>query len=132
VFYYNEDLDMPLWRNAGSTTYYDALMNKIRLTKTTLTVTGGSVTLTRSYHTLDTVGGTAAASDVNTIERTNDISLAYISTLNNARDITLKHNVDNILCDGAADIVLDSVSDKVLLLWDQLNSKWCASKVVSV
>ncbi len=56
----------------------------------------------------------------------------YISTVNGARDVTLKHATGNIQCNGTVDIVLDSVSDKALLLWDQIGSYWCASKVGAI
>ena len=88
---------------------------------TELTIAGGKITVTGSYHRVDTQDDNTT-DDLNTI---NGGSLGVILLLRSAvdaRDIVLKDAVDNIRLAGGADFTLDDVGDTILLF--RTNSVW--------
>jgi hypothetical protein len=103
---------------AGTST----LNGKVSLgTQTELTIAAGAITVTRSYHTVDTTGD-VASSDLETINGGIDGMILVLQANNSARTVVVKNNVGNILC--GADFSLDNVADTITLLYDGTNSKW--------
>lgn len=93
---------------------------------TTLTIAGGSVTPTQTFHRIDTEGA-AATDDLDTIAAGADGQGLYIRPANDARTVVVKHNTNNILCAGKRDIALDDIDDWCVLIYDSNQSKWLAS-----
>lgn len=93
-----------------------------------LTISGGSVTPTQNWHTVDTEGS-AASDDLDTIAATNvtDGFVLFLRQANDARDVTLKHGTGNISCPGGVDIALADTTQVVMLIYDGTLTKWLAS-----
>ena len=72
---------------------------------------------------MDTQGG-AATDDLDTINGGSDGDLLILSTLDNARDVVVKHNTGNILLSGAADRTLSNVNKRLVLLYDSTAAAW--------
>jgi hypothetical protein len=88
-----------------------------------LTIASDALTVTASYHIID---GETAPDNLSTINGGLDGAILFLHTLDSARDVTIKHNVGNILCNGAADILLDTRTDYALLFYDSARAKWIA------
>ena len=82
---------------------------------TELTIAGGIVTATQSYHTLDTEAD-AASDDLDTISGLVDGQFAVFRIENSGRNVVLKSGAGNIFCPGGADITLDATTDAVLAM----------------
>jgi DUF4097 and DUF4098 domain-containing protein YvlB len=82
-----------------------------------LTISSGTITISRNVHYVDTEGA-AATDDLDSISGGDDHWLLFLRTANDARDVVIKHNTGNIRCSGALDITLSSTSDVALLLHD--------------
>jgi hypothetical protein len=67
----------------------------------------------------------AATDDLSTISNPTDGQIITLETTANARDVTVKHGVGNIRLAGAADFVLDTVSDSITLIYKSNVSFWC-------
>lgn len=80
----------------------------------TLTIASGAVTITRTRHLIDTEGA-AASDDLETINGGAEGDVLYISIVNNARTVTVKHATGNIYLASAADLLADN-TNKVLKL----------------
>ncbi len=80
---------------------------------TSLVISNGSITVTGSYHLVDTEGATPT-DDLTTINGGSNGQLLFLRTTNNARDVTLKTGTGNLLL--GADIILGNISDVVILL----------------
>ena len=90
-------------------------------TSTELTISAGSVTATRRYHTIDTEAG-AGTDDLVTINYTGfagDILL--IAAANSARTVVVKHGTGNIRLNAGADFNLDNTLDTLILFYDGIN-----------
>lgn len=88
-----------------------------------LTIAAGEITITGSRHTVDTEGE-VAADDLDTINGSADGKYLTLSIEDDSRDVTIKHNTGNIVLTGAADVILDKVSDTILLQYDATQDKW--------
>lgn len=97
---------------------------KLILTKgLNLVIASGSITVTHSYHIVDTEGG-AATDDLTNINGGVDGQILVIRSLTFSRDITIKHNAGNILLSGLTDKILDNIADKITLIYDGALDKW--------
>lgn len=99
--------------------------------KSALTLSSGAITVTQNWHTI--TSETAAVDDLDTITAstigTTDTADGFVLFLKMAVStyaITLKHNTGNIICPGAADIVLSDNAQVVCLIYDNTNEKWLA------
>jgi len=101
----------------------DAMLEgKLRLTSPTeLTIAGGAITVTKSYHTVDTQGE-APADDLVTINGGTDGMMLIIRTVNSGRDITIK-DTGNILL-RAADRVMGLNNYTAAMIYDSTLGKW--------
>ena len=88
-----------------------------------VTIASDAITVTHSYHIVDTEAA-GATDNLSTISGGVDGMVIVLRQLSSARDITVKHNIGNILLSGAADRVLDNLSDKITLFYDSAAAKW--------
>lgn len=93
-----------------------------------LTISGGVITPTQNWHSVDTEGS-AASDDLDTIQTTYvaDGFLLYLRQANDARDVTLKHGTGNIQCPGGVDMVLADATQVVALIYNASSAKWLAA-----
>jgi len=78
-----------------------------------LTIAGGVITVTHSFHRVDTEGA-AAADDLDTIYGGVNGSLLILGQVAAAQDVTLTNNTDNLRLAG--DFTLDTISSKIMLV----------------
>ena len=90
---------------------------------TELTIAIGAITVTQTFHTVDTEGD-AASDDLDTINGGSDGRLIVLKPINDARTVVVKHNTGNIWLQGKADISLDDISDGLMLVYSATDSKW--------
>lgn len=90
---------------------------------TTLTISAGAVTPTGNYHLLDTESA-AASDNLDTITGTGEAWLLFLRTTADARDVTIRHGVGNIVNAGAQDIILGTAADLAVGLFDETLNKW--------
>lgn len=82
-----------------------------------LTIASGVITVTSSYHTVDTESD-ASTDDLNTINGGQiDGQLLILRSRDNARDTTVKHNTGNIRLDGGVDFVFITTRYVIGLMW---------------
>jgi len=92
-----------------------------------LTISGGVVTKTQSYHTIDTeLDG--ATDDLDTINGGSAGDVLIFSPNHTDRTVVVKTGTGNILCD--ADITLDTSTEYVVLIYDGSNWQLLAKRVV--
>ena len=93
-------------------------------TATELTIATGAVTVTQSFHTIDTESD-AATDDLDTITASGTAGeVIIIHPANAARTIVLTHGVGNILCAAETEITLSDVHHYALCVYDGTN--WMA------
>lgn len=101
--------------------------DQLRLnTVSEVTIATGAITISQSYHTVDTEAD-AATDDLDTISGGSAGDILYITTVNDARDVTLRHAVGNILTWDGSNLALDNTRKCAELIYDGTN--W---RVVSV
>lgn len=101
--------------------------DQLRLnTATELTIATGAITVTKSYHQVDTESD-AASDDLDTISGGAAGDILYITSANDSRTVTVRHNTGNILSWDGNNISLDNTRKCLELLFDGTN--W---RVVSV
>ena len=83
-----------------------------------LTIVGTGVAITQTYHTIDTVGGAAAESNLDTIGGGADGRILILRAEHTNRTVVLKHSANLIL---GADIYLDDTDKYVALICDGTN-----------
>jgi len=89
---------------------------------TELTIDGaGAITVTGSYHTVDGAGD--AVDDLVTINGGADGMILVLQAEHIARQITVKETGNISLT--VADFVLNSLKDKITLIYDATTVKWC-------
>jgi hypothetical protein len=86
--------------------------------ETELTISGGEITVTQSYHDVDTQGG-AASDDLDTINGGNIGSFLVLRPENAARTVVLKDATGNLVLAG--DFTMDHRSDMILLIFGGTN-----------
>ena len=89
-------------------------------TPTEITIAGGVVSVTRTYHSINGQGD--AADDLDTINGGADGDLLILRAHALANDITLKDGTGNLSIAG--DCVLDHRRDTITLLYDDTLSEW--------
>lgn len=91
----------------------------------TLTIAAGIATLTNvgSNYLLDTEGS-AATDDLDTINTGVQGLVIIVGSTASARNVILKHNTGNIYNPAGFDIVLETVNQKVTLIYDSTLVKW--------
>ena len=82
-------------------------------TGSTLTISGGVITVTESFHRIDTEGG-AATDNLDTINGGSPGDLLILASFSNARDPTLKDATGNL--NLAGDFTLNTLADTITLL----------------
>jgi len=81
---------------------------------TNLTISGGQITTTRSFHAVDTEGA-AATDDLTKINGGAAGSLLILKSVNNARDVVVKDGAFIYLA-GSVDFTLTNIYDRLLLM----------------
>lgn len=82
-------------------------------TGSTLTISGGKITVTESFHRIDTEGG-AATDNLDTINGGSTGDLLVLASVANARDPTLKDSAGNLRLNG--DCTLTTFQDTITLV----------------
>lgn len=90
---------------------------------TTLTIASGVVTVTQNYHRLDTESS-AASDNLDTISGGVAGMLCFFKSVDSARDVIIRHAVDNIQCAGGANITLGESYEVAIAIYDGGSSKW--------
>lgn len=85
-----------------------------------LTISGGAVTVTQGFHTIDTESD-AATDDLDTINGAQAGQLLVLKSAADARDPTLKDGTGNLRLAG--DFTLTTTDDSITLIYDGTN--WC-------
>lgn len=89
----------------------------------TLTLATGAVTVTGAYHFIDTEAS-AASDDLDTINGGANGQILVLQSVNNSRDVVVKHNTGNILLGGGSDITLGTTTDSIVLMYNATLTKW--------
>lgn len=82
-------------------------------TGSTLTISGGAITVTESFHRIDTEGS-AATDNLDTINGGSTGDLLILASIANARDPTLKDTTGNL--NLAGDFTLSTIADTITLI----------------
>lgn len=99
----------------------DNAISTIKLpTSTELTLAADTITVTQSYHTVDTQDN-AATDNLGTINGGTEGMILYLRAEDSARTIVVQHGMGNILC-GGADKSLDVALDIIVLVY--MDSWW--------
>lgn len=93
----------------GEVTFKDA---------TELTLSGDAITVTQSYHTVDTESDDAT-DDLSTINGGAAGQILILKPANGGRDVVVKHAVGNIQC--GSDFTMDNANDTIALIFDGSN-----------
>jgi len=86
-----------------------------------LTIATDAITVTGSYHTVDTQGD-ASTDDLSTISGGVDGMIVVLQAENTARDVVVKDSVGNIQCAG--DFTMDNTQDTITLLYSAALTAW--------
>jgi hypothetical protein len=86
-----------------------------------LTIASGAITVTGSYHRVDTEGD-GATDDLTTINGGIDGMRLVLRAENGARDVVVKDGTGNIQCVG--DFTMDNVQDTIELIYDSTLTAW--------
>lgn len=98
--------------------------NRLNTQPSAATISGGAVTYTGAYMVIDTEGG-AATDDLDTISGGSDGDILILRSTNNARDITIKHGIGNIILKPLGqDVLLDFENDRIVLQYKQSIGNW--------
>jgi len=87
---------------------------------TTLTISSGAITITQSYHYVDTEAA-AATDDLDTINGGTAGDILFLRTVDSTRDVVIKHGTGNIVTSDGSDYTMDSTDDVVQLIFDGTN-----------
>ena len=119
----NFDFDsLLIWLQHQSISFRKALtVGQLKVNKflqlgpaTELTIVSGVITVTGSYHRVDTQSD-ASTDDLDTISGGNEGDILILGLENSLRDVTLKDSVDNLRLAGDVDFTLTSVLDTIVL-----------------
>jgi len=92
-----------------------------------LTISGGVITKTQSYHDVDTESDDAT-DDLDTVNGGSEGDILILKAEHTDRTIVIKTGTGNILCD--ADITLDTTSEFAVFIFDGTNWQLLAKRVV--
>lgn len=87
---------------------------------TELTISGGVVTATKSYHTVDTQADDAT-DELDTINGGSVGRILILTSANSTRDTTLKHATGNLRLSQGNDFTLDNINATIQLLYNGSN-----------
>ncbi|TXH56826.1 MAG: hypothetical protein E6Q97_05700 [Desulfurellales bacterium] len=91
-------------------------------TDTTLTISAGAITITRSRHIVDTEAA-VATDDLTDINGGAEGDLLLLSIVNAARQVVVKHNTAKIYLASQTDFTFTAVQEQLLLVHD--GTRWC-------
>jgi hypothetical protein len=92
--------------------------------ETELTIASGAITPVFACHSIDTEGD-AASDDLDTIAASYDTAILLLRLAHPDRQVTLRHNIGNLLLPNAANITLNPTTQLHITLWYSTNlSKW--------
>lgn len=91
-------------------------------TPTKLTIATGIITITQSFHTVDTESE-AGSDDLVTISGGSVGRILILKAADDARTVVIKHGEDNIWLKGKEDVSLDDLEDGLILIYTA-GSKW--------
>lgn len=80
---------------------------------TELTIAADTITLTQTYHTIDTEGD-AASDDLSSVNGITDGAVYFFRNAAVGRAVVFKSGVDDIICSGNADITMTAAGDTVI------------------
>jgi len=86
-----------------------------------LTLATDAITVTGSFHTVDTQGD-ASTDDLSTISGGVDGMIVVLQAENTARDVVVKDSVGNIQCAG--DFTMDNTQDTITLMYSGALTAW--------
>jgi len=111
--------------NAGTATLKQLYGQKVVMgAPTELTIASGAITVTQSYHIVDTEGD-AGTDDLDTINGGVDGMRLVLRSADNARDVTVVQDVaKNIRLDAPGNFTLDFRADRIELMYDADLSLW--------
>jgi hypothetical protein len=90
---------------------------------TPLTISNGAITVTQTYHSVDTEGG-APTDDLDTINGGNVGDILVLRGVTGARKVTVRHGVGNIYtCDGQ-DVTIDTGNLSIMMLLKMSATQW--------
>ena len=112
----------------GSFDTADLSPRSVTLRPTIVTIASGVISISRSYHRVETESA-AASDDLDTIGPTTvpDGFVLFLSPVADARTVVVKHETGNISAIGGSDITLDDIEDWAQLIYDAPNDQWYAS-----
>ena len=87
-----------------------------------LTISGGAVTATQTFHTIDTEVD-AASDDLDTINGGNEGKMIIVRANNAARTVILKDATGNLSLAGS-DVTLDDTDHFIILVFDSTLAAW--------
>lgn len=88
-----------------------------------LTISSGAITVTTSYHRVDTEGD-AASDNLDTINGGVAGMLLVVRTAHDDRDVQILHGTGNILLDGSTDRTLTVTGMTFHCIYDSILGKW--------
>lgn len=109
--------------------YIDSLINLKGLhldDAVELTISSGVITVSQSFHTVDTEGD-ITSDDLDTINGTTAVNLLFLATTaaaSPARTVVLKHGTGNIVTPDGSDISLDDADKMYILKYHSGTSSW--------
>lgn len=90
---------------------------------TPLTISNGAITVTQTYHSVDTEGG-APTDDLDTINGGSVGDILILRGVSGARDVTIRHGVGNIYTWDGQNITLESGNLNIVLLVKMSATQW--------
>ena len=90
---------------------------------TELTISSGAITVTSSFHRVDTEGD-AATDDLDTINGGKVGQILVLRSTNSTKDTTVKHATGNIYLKGATVFTFSHQYDTLVLLYEALSNRW--------
>lgn len=111
--------------DSGITNFRDGVNSFVQLsvgTDTTLTISSGAITITRSRHMVDTEAA-VASDDLTDINGGAEGDLLILSIVNSARVVVVKHNSAKIFLASQTDFSFSDTRQMLLLVHD--GTRWC-------
>lgn len=109
--------------NGTSDDIYQLNNNVISERGADLTIAGGVITVTNSYHRVDTESS-AASDDLDTINGGVDGMRLLLRSVNSTRDVVVKNGTGNISLNNLTDFTLSQVSDTLELIYVSQYGNW--------
>jgi hypothetical protein len=119
----NEDHDKRYVRIAQFASLFTNASNLKMLNlkdSTEITIAGGIVTASQSFHRIDTESN-GPTDDLDTINGGSDGDILFLRAENDARTVVLKHGTGNIVTAAGTDYSLDTINKIAMLIFDGSN-----------